>query len=51
VGCRFFTGLESDIQPSRQIAASLLDRNKFAHTMGSEIRFLRMIDVNLSWLT
>ncbi|KIM52268.1 hypothetical protein SCLCIDRAFT_141527 [Scleroderma citrinum Foug A] len=52
--CRmpFSMGLESDMRPSRQIAASLFDRNELTHlTMGSGIRFLRMMDVSLLWLT
>jgi len=51
-GMPFSTGLESDMWPSRQIAASLFDRNEETHlTMGSRTRFLHMMDVSLLWLT
>jgi len=37
-GMPFSTGLESDMWPSRQIAASLFDRNELTHlTMGSGV--------------
>ena len=51
-GILFSTGLDSEVQPSRHIAASLLDKNELTHlTIGSGIRFLRMMVVNLLWLT